>query len=317
MSISKCSSPRLSVYGFLTNKKTASHIQMLCFAVVTIFCSSASSILAQTPTPVPVPTWRYDSTHAGQNTSETALTPANVNANSFGKLFSVKVDSTVYPQPLYVPNLKMSDGQTHKVLFIETSNDTIYAFDADSNGGANANPIWKVSLLSADHGAGAGATAVPWQDTGSPDVAPTIGITGTPAIDISTNTMYVVGATKENGAYFSRLHAINITSGAEQPNSPVSITGSVAGTGNGSSGGKIAFSPLWENQRPALAFYNGYVYIGFGAHGDNGPWRGWHFAYKASSLEQTAALCLTPNGSGAGIWASGAGFPIDDGAPGG
>lgn len=290
---------------------------MLCVAILSIFCSAAKPSIAQTPTPVPVLTWRYDQTHAGQNTSETALTASNVNPDSFGKLFSLKVDSTVYPQPLYVPNLKMSDGQTHNVVFIETSNDSMYAFDADSNGGSNANPIWKVSLAAADHGAASGATAIPWQDTGSPDVAPTIGITGTPAIDPATNTMYVVSNTKENGNYFARLHAIDITTGAERSGSPVEIKATVAGTGNGSSGGQLAFSPLWENQRPALALYNGYVYIGFAAHGDNGPWHGWLFSYNASTLAQKAVLCLSPNSYGAGIWASGAGLPIDDGTPGG
>ena len=272
---------------------------------------------AQTPTAVPVLTWRYDLTHAGQNTSETALTPSNVNPDSFGKLFSLSVDSTVYAQPLYVPNLKMSDGLMHNVLFVATSNDSIYAFDADSNGGANSKPIWQISLLTSDHGAGAGATAVPWQDTGSPDVAPTIGITGTPTINPVTNTLYAVANTKENGVYFSRLHAINIITGAEQPNSPADITATVSGTGNGSSGGQLSFSPLWENQRTALDYYNGYVYFGFGAHGDNGPWHGWLFAYDATTLQQSAVLCFTPNGSGAGIWASGAGLPIDNGASGG
>lgn len=271
----------------------------------------APCVFAQTPTPVPVLTWRYDLTHAGQNTSETALTPANVNVNSFGKLFALPVDSTVYAQPLYVPGLKMSDGQVHNVLFVATENDSIYAFDADSNGGANAKPIWQISLLTAAYGAGAGATAVPWKDTGSPDVAPTIGITGTPAINPATNTMYVVAATKENGSYFSRLHAINIINGQEQPNSPVNITATVAGTGNGSSGGQLTFSPLWENQRPALDYYNGYVYIGYGAHGDNGPWHGWLFAYNATTLQQSAVLCLSPNDVGAGLWGAGAGLPID------
>jgi chitobiase/beta-hexosaminidase-like protein len=301
----------------LMNKRPASHIQMLCVVVLAIICTDPTTLFSQNPTAVPVLTWRYDQTHAGQNTTETALTTANVNPTSFGKLFSHKVDSSVYPQPLYVPNLKMSDGQTHNVLFIETSNDSMYAFDADSNGGANANPIWKVSLADTSHGAASGATSVPWQDTGSPDVAPTVGITGTPAIDSSTNTMYVVSNTKESGVYFSRLHAIDITSGAERSGSPVEIKATVAGTGNGSSGGQLAFSPKWENQRPALALYNGYVYIGYAAHGDNGPWHGWLFSYNASTLAQKAVLCLSPNGSGAGIWASGAGLPIDDGVSGG
>jgi hypothetical protein len=256
-------------------------------------------------------TWRYDLGHAGQNTHETALNLSNVNSSSFGKLFALPVDSTVYAQPLYVPGLKMSDGQVHNVVFVATENDSIYAYDADSNGGANANPLWQISLLTAAYGAASGAVAVPWQDNGSPDVAPTVGITGTPAIDTATNTMFVVGSTKENGAYFSRLHAINIITGKEQPNSPVNITATVAGTGNGSSGGQLAFSALWENQRPALNLYNGYVYIGFASHGDNGPWHGWLFSYNASTLQQNSVLCLSPNGVGAGIWAAGAGLPID------
>ena len=280
-------------------------------------CMQAPSLLAQAPTPVPVVTWRYDLTHAGQNTNETALTPANVNTTLFGKLFSVAVDGNVYAQPLYLPGLTMSDGLVHNVLFVATENDSVYAFDADTNGGANANPLWQVSLLTSAHGAGAGATAIPWQDTGTSAITPTIGITGTPTINPATNTLYVVAATKENGAYFSRLHAINIITGAEQTNSPATITATVAGTGNGSSGGQLSFSPLWENQRPALNYYNGYVYFSYAANGDNGPWHGWVFAYDATMLKQSTALCLTPNGYGAGIWASGAGMPIDDDAPGG
>ena len=280
-------------------------------------CMRAPSLLAQAPTPVPVPTWRYDLTHAGQNTNETALTPVNVNATLFGKLFSVAVDGNVYAQPLYLPGLTMSDGLVHNVLFVATENDSVYAFDADTNGGANANPLWQVSLLTSAHGAGAGATAIPWQDTGTSAITPTIGITGTPTINAAKNTLYVVAATKENGAYFSRLHAINIITGAEQTNSPATITATVAGTGNGSSGGQLSFSPLWENQRPALNYYNGYVYFGYAANGDNGPWHGWVFAYDATTLTQSKVLCLTPNGIGAGIWASGAGMPIDEDAPGG
>ena len=75
--------------------------------------------------------------------------------------------------------------------------------------------------------------------------------------------------------------------------------------------GQITFSPLWENQRTALNYYNGYVYIGYAAHGDNGPWHGWLFAYNASTLKQTAELCLSPNDVGASVWGSGAGLPID------
>ena len=293
-----------------------------------LLCSAslALALVSHGQTAVPVLTWRYDNTHAGANTQETVLTPANVNAKTFGKLFSLTVDSTIYAQPLYVPKLTMVDGKVHNVLFVATENDSLYAFDADSNGGANSKPIWKVTLLDSAHGAGAGATAIPWnqKDTiyGQGDIGPTIGVTGTPVINSATKTMYVVSNTEESGAFYSRLHAINITNGSEQKSptvakSPVVISASVAGTGTGSTGGKVSFDPLVENQRPALDYYNGYVYIGYAAHGDIGPWHGWLFAYNATTMQQTAALCLSPDGGGAGIWSSGAGLPIDNDSSGG
>jgi len=295
---------------------TALHLLALGF-----LCAFASNVLAQAPTPVTVPTWRYDNTHSGANTGETALTPSNVNANSFGKLFSLQVDSTMYAQPLYVPALTIG-GQSHNVVFAATENDSVYAFDADSNGGSNASPLWKITLLDAAHGAGAGATAIPTDPSpqgiaSQGDIGPTIGITGTPVINPATNTMYVVSNTVESGTYFSRLHAINILTGAEQAGSPVAISATVTGTGTGSSGGQLSFDPLVNNQRPALALYNGYVYIAYAAHSDLGSWHGWIFAYNATTLARSAALCLSPNGEGVGIWSSGAGLPIDDDASGG
>jgi len=280
---------------------------------VAILSMAAAHLRAQAPTPVPVPTWRYDMSHAGQNTNETALTPANVNVNTFGKLFSLAVDGNIYAQPLYIPGLTMGDGLVHNVLFVATEHDSIYAFDADSNGGTSASPLWQISLLDLAHGAAKGATTVSWQATGSEDIQPEIGITGTPVIDPTSNTLFVVGSSKENGTVLMKLHALNIITGAEQANSPVVITATVAGTGIGSSGGKVSFSPTWQNQRGALGFYSGHVYVSFGSHGDNGPWHGWLFAYDGTSLAQTGVLCATPNGFGAGIWESGAGLPIDTG----
>ena len=285
-------------------------------SVFLIFFSllAVSTGFAQNATPVNVPTWRYDNTHQGQNTQETLLTPANVNTTSFGKLFSVAVDGYVYAQPLYMSGLTMPDGLVHNVLFVATEHDSVYALDADSNGGSNAAPLWHASLLSAAYGAAAGATTVTSGDVGTQDLIPEIGITSTPAINTATNTLYVVSKTLENGIYVQRLHALNIITGAEQANSPVVISGSVPGTGNGSSGGQVAFSPLWQMNRVAINYNNGYVYLAFGAHGDNGPWHGWVFAYNANTLAQTGVICLSPNGFGNGIWESGAGMPIDAGS---
>lgn len=266
--------------------------------------------LAQAPN---VLTWRYDISQQGQNTHESILTPTNVNTNTFGKLFSHTVDGQVYAQPLYAANLTLPNQTTHNVIFVATEHDSVYAFDADSNGGASSNPLWQASLLSTAHGAAAGATTVPSADVqnGTGDIDPEIGITGTPVIDLARNTLFVVAKTKESGQYVQRLHALNILTGNEQSGSPVVITASVPGNGTGSSGGTLNFSSLWQNNRPALGLFNGNVYIGFAAHGDDGPWHGWVLVYSEATLRQTAAVCTSPNNYGNGIWMSGEGFPID------
>jgi hypothetical protein len=258
---------------------------------------------------VSVTTWHNDIARTGQNLSETVLTPSNVNATQFGKLFSQTVDGFVYAQPLYLPAVTIA-GASHNVVFVATQHDSVYAFDADSNGGADAHPLWFASLLTTAHGATAGATAVPSADLGT-DIVPEVGITGTPVIDPSTGTLYVVSKTLEGGLFIQRLHALDVTSGAEKFGGPAIITATVSGTGNGSSGGTIVFDSEWENQRPGLLLLNGIVYIGFAAHGDNGPWHGWILGYNAATLAQTGVFCSSPNGTGSGFWMSGAGLAAD------
>lgn len=283
--------------------------------IATAFCFALLVVAGASPQ-TSVVTQHNDIGRTGQNRNETILTPSNVNSTSFGKLFSYAIDGRAYAQPLYVPGVTMGSGTAqagtvHNVVFIATEHDSVYAFDADNNGGSNSSPLWKITLLDSAHGAASGATTVPNGDVSSSDITPEIGITGTPVIDTNSNTMYVVGKTKENGNYVQRLHALNITTGSEKSGSPVTLSAQVSGNGNGSSGGVLKFDPKWESNRPGLLLLNGNVYIGFAAHGDNGPWHGWILAYNAASLQQTGAFCSTSNGSGSGIWMSGAGLAAD------
>jgi hypothetical protein len=305
------------------NDKDARHVKprasgalRIGAALCALVLLSALGAMAQTN----VVTQHYDNARTGLNANETILTPANINMttnpNSFGKLFSHSVDGWVYAQPLYLPGVTMGAGTlqagtTHNVLFVATEHDGVYAFDADNNTGANANPLWQITLLDAAHGAPSGATTVPNGDVSTGDIVPEIGITGTPVIDPATNTMYLVGKTKENGTYVQRLHAIDITTGAEKFGGPIMLSGSVTGNGSGSSGGTLNWDPKWENNRPGLLLLNGIVYLGFGSHGDNGPWHGWILAYNASNLHQTSVWCASPNGSADGIWMSGSGLAAD------
>ncbi|MFZ3217886.1 MAG: chitobiase/beta-hexosaminidase C-terminal domain-containing protein [Candidatus Acidiferrales bacterium] len=243
----------------------------------------------------------YDMLRTGQNTAETALTPTNVNATTFGKLFALSVDGQVYAQPLYMPNVTVSGHGSHNVVYVATENDSLYAFDGDIGGA----PLWMITLLTN------GGTAVPNTDVVAGDINPEIGVTGTPVIDPSSGTLYVVAKSLENGNFVQRLHAIDITSGAEKFGGPVVLQPSVPGTGSGSTTGTLPFSSQWENQRPGLLLLNGYVYVGFASHGDNGPWHGWVLSFNASTLQAAGAWCTSPNGIGGGIWGAGSGLAAD------
>jgi hypothetical protein len=227
-----------------------------------------------------------------------------VNQATFGKLFSYPLDSESFTQPLYVSGMNIAGG-THNVVFVATENDTVYAFNAD---GLAASPLWSVNFTDP----AAGIIPIPGQDMGG-GVIDNVGITGTPVIDGTTGTMYVVAATKESGSYFYRLHALDILTGAERSGSPVVIQASVPGTGAGSVNGEIAFLPVHQLQRGGLLLLNGVVYIPFGSYNDVPPYHGWIFGYDASTLQQALVWNSTPNGKGAGIWMAGASLSADAG----
>ncbi|HEX2715322.1 MAG TPA: hypothetical protein VHM88_24345, partial [Candidatus Acidoferrales bacterium] len=249
-------------------------------------------------------TQRNDNLRTGQNLSETILTPSNVKAATFGKLFAFSVDGQVYAQPLYKSNVSIPGQGIHNVVYVATEHDSVYAFDAD---GQTTTPLWHVSFINP----ATGITTVSTSDVGAIEIQPgsESGITGTPVIDPTTGTLYVVAKTKESGHYFQRLHALDIATGAEKFGGPVVIQASVP-----SSGGSVAFDTLRDLQRPGLLLANNGVYIawsGPGAEALNVSYHGWVMAYNATTLQPVAAYAATPNGSGGGIWMSGAGLAAD------
>ena len=252
-----------------------------------------------------VVTYHNDMGRTGQDISETMLTPLTVNKTHFGRQFSQTVDGYIYAQPRYMPGVNIADG-VHNVVYVATEHDSVYAFDADNNAGANANPLWKVSLIPPG-----GSTVSSSNDAGCSDLVPEIGITSTPVIDANTGTIYVVSKTKESGKFFQRLHALDISSGAEKFGGPVTIQASVKGTGDGSSGGVVSFNALKEHNRTSLLLQNGLVYIGWASHCDIGPYHGWLMAYNPATLAQVAVFNTSPNSGLSGIWMGGAGLAGD------
>ena len=264
-------------------------------------CALAASGTAHAQTSVL--TQHYDNARSGSNINETILTPTNVTPATFGKLFTLSLNTNVNSQILYAPKLTLNgtgnaavDGTTHNVIFAYTSNNNdnspcgLYAFDADSAGAA----LWSVTL----------PNSARWT-------------TAAPVIDPATNILYVMTKTP-NDSGLTYLRAFNIASGKEKAGSPLLIDGNlihVPGTGDGSVGGVVKFDSTHANDRAAPVLVNGVAYFGFAHNSDSFPYHGWvlGFTYDPiqSKLVNTAVFCANPNGGEDGIWQGGKGLVAD------
>lgn len=263
-----------------------------------------ANLPAQAGNRVQVLTRAYDNQRTGANLSEKTLKPSNVNSRAFGKLFMLPVDDQIYAGLLYAADVRMGGGR-HNVLYVATVNNSVYAFDADRFGA----PLWHRNF----NGAGR-----PTRNTevgrgckeGYTDFIGNIGVVGTPVIG-PDRTMYFVTRTVEGTGTVQRLHAIDITTGAERPYSPHIVEAVVPGVGDGSSNSMVSLNPETNNQRAALSLANGALYVGWASFCDTRPYHGWMISYDASTLAQTGVFNASPDGNMAGIWMSGAGPAFD------
>jgi len=278
-------------------------MQQSKFARALLLCSKflmiVTFLLSEATAQTSVLTWHNDNGRTGQNLTETTLTTSNVNAGSFGKVISYPVDGQIYTQPLYVPNLNIPGKGMHNVVYVGTQNDSVYAWDAN---GLSPLPLWRAAFANP----ALGVTAVNCVTAQlSCSVYPTDGVTGTPVIDLPSKTMYVVSHTLERNTYFMRLHALDITTGAEKFGGPVAMTATVSGSGSASIQGQISLDVKNDLARPALLLTNGVLYVAQGGS------HGWILTYDPTTLTQIAAFASTPNGTLGGVWQSGAGLSAD------
>jgi hypothetical protein len=299
----------ISAAGFYTAGVAGTH--SIVATSVANTAQTANAVAAVTDLPG-VYTYHNDLARDGANTHEFALTPANVNSGSFGKLASCAVDGAIYGQPLWVANITVS-GVKHNVVFVTTQHDSLYALDADSN--STCSKLWMITLIDAAHGGTAGETPVPSNlvGAGDGDIQPEIGVNGTPVIDATSGILYVVSKSinSAQNTFYQRLHAIDVTTGNEQPGSPVLIAGSYPGTAEGMT--TVGFNTMQQNQRAGLALVNGTVFIAWGSHEDSVPWYGWIMGYQYSggAWTQTAVFNSSPNVRRGGIWMGGGAPAVD------
>jgi hypothetical protein len=250
---------------------------------------------ASVSTQVTVPMSQYDYGRTGANLGEWTLNPSNVDATHFGKLFSRRVDDTVYALPLIVPDLDIA-GRRHNVMFVASMGNTVYAFDADD--AAQSQPLWSRNL---------GTPA-----RGDNMIGPVHhGILATPFIDVPTGTLYVVAMVLKGDEHNLWVNALDIYTGRPKYNSPQLLSFPFAGPEGTLTNVKGAL------QRAGLLMINDVLYIAFGnivPDPDDQHWsqEGFVQAFNARDLKQRLAVFqTTPSGRKGGIWQAGRGIAAD------
>jgi hypothetical protein len=263
-------------------------------------------------------TYHNDNARTGANLNETILTPSNVNANTFGKLFTYSVDGYVYAQPLYVSGVNITGQGVHNAIFVATEHNSVYCFDADSNAGTNGGVLWQVNL-------GPSAPCVVGSSFPFQAIVPEVGITGTPVIDPVSQTLYVDAFTVSGTNYLHEIHALNLADGSEKSFSPVVVNVAIPGTGTGSTNGVLPFQAVQELQRSALTLAGGVLYVAYAGYTDTvntDPFHGWVIGFDPATLQVLPDHIFnsTPNGTTGqfgsiagegGIWMGGDGPAAD------
>jgi outer membrane protein assembly factor BamB len=201
------------------------------------------------------PVYHFDAQRTGNYPSFPTFT------GSLAAGWSAALDGAVYAQPLVV----------NGVVIAATEGDSVYAIDSGTGA-----VLWHRNL----------GTPVPLSALPCGNINP-LGITGTPAYDSATNSIFVVA---EVTGFQHVLSALDPATGAVRWSRDVDLAGD---------------DPSTHQQRPALAVANGYVYIGLGGlAGDCGQYIGEEIGVPTSGVGSTISYRVPTTREGA-IWATG------------
>jgi hypothetical protein len=284
---------------------------------VILFAHASTPLSAQTlcNTGVCVFTWQNDTYRTGDNLKESTLTPNTIAKKIFGQRCSAQLDGQVYGQPLVLTNVKIGSTTYSFVVYVVTQSDTLYQIDGDPQ--HNCTIINKLPLLSTQGLPTYGQ--FPKSCRGCIAVSPSIGILGTPVINISNGvgTIYLVAESQDKPSRattsYAYLYAVEVQSLA------VSQWVQVCASGCGQfSASQFAHDHI---QRTGLLFANcgsgcqnkNYVYAGFSMR-DAAPTPypfGAIFGYNAANLNDPNVFYIqtsqgTTGEDGGGIWMGGA-----------
>jgi hypothetical protein len=222
-----------------------------------------------------VPTYHGSADRAG-NFAMPGFTWERARALRLDPAFAPRFEGHLYAQPLY---WKPPGGSAGRLIVASESN-VVAAIDAGS--GAIA---WNRTL--------AQPAALSTLPCGNIDP---LGITGTPAIDEASGTLYLDAVVNESGVHH-RIYALSLNDGSVLPGWPIDVADALRGLGQ-------AFDPRVQNQRGALLVLDRTLYVPFGGHfGDCGDYHGWVVGVRLDDPRRVSFW--RTRGSGGGIWAPG------------
>jgi hypothetical protein len=254
-----------------------------------------------------VTTHHYDASRDDVNPKETILKASNLSSLHAGT--SPDLQGMVFTQPLYVSNLVMSQG-TQNVVFVATEENWVYALDGDH---IKNPPFWQTNLNNANE------TSVPVSELpgGCTTLKPEVGVTSTPAIDLTKNLMYVVSShfNTSTETITQRLNVLQLASGA-----PAAAALDIPAAFQSIS---FSFDASVQQQRAGLGLAhdadgNSLIYVAWASYCDLGNYTGKLGAFKFSgTLSAVAGFDDEGAGGGkpvggprGGIWMGGVAPPV-------
>jgi hypothetical protein len=178
--------------------------------------------------------------------------------------FDGAIVGNVYAQPLYVEG---GPDNRAKVIAV-TESDNVYALDA-----VTGAIIWQRNVGTPSGGMG---------------LISTVGITGTPVIDLASRALILVAVISGPN---NMIYSLNVDTGAINPGFPIDVNARFAD-----------FSSSLHMQRGALMLLGNMVYVPYGGYADQGSYHGRVLAVSLDGL-QTGEWLTTSLKSG--IWTPG------------
>jgi outer membrane protein assembly factor BamB len=191
--------------------------------------------------------------------------------------FQTDIAGHVYAQPLYWH----PPGSGADLLIVVTESNVVYALDAE-----RGKTVWKTWL----------GVPVPSSALSCGNIHPA-GITGTPAIDPASQSIYLDAFMRQTEGPQHLIFALSLRDGSISSGWPVDVAKALERKA-------LHFTSRDQNQRSALTIAGSRVYVPYGGHfGDCGDYRGW--VVGVSLHGPTNVIAWQTRARGGGIWAPG------------